>query len=135
MKKVTILLCVFSIVFMAVMPYVSAGDPMEPTKWSTGQGRKDWLVNGATSESYLVKAPAMLFRGLHNVAFGWAEIISQPIRHSRNAPLFVGTATGLVMGPVMAVTRTGSGLVDVLTFWVPKFHGWPLSKPVLGLSS
>ena len=135
MKKLAILLCVFSIAFMAVAPYVSAADPMEPAKWSTGQGRKDWMVTGATSDNYGVKAPAMLLRGLHNVAFGWTEIIAQPIRHSQNAPLGVGTVTGLIMGPVMAITRTGSGVVDVLTFWIPGFHGWPMSKPVMGLSS
>ena len=119
MKKLAILFCVLTIALMAVAPYAMAGDT---------------LVRGATSDHYLTKAPSMLFRGLHNVAFGWAELIVQPINHSKNAPLVIGTLTGLAMGPVMAVARTGSGVVDVLTFWVPGFHGWPMSKPVLGLS-
>ncbi len=135
MKKLAILFFVLSIVLIELAPFASAADPNQPANWTTGQGRKDWMVRGATSDNYLEKAPAMLFRGLHNVAFGWVEIISQPVRHSKNAPLGVGTATGLIMGPVMAITRTGSGLVDVLTFWIPGFHGWPLPKPVIGLSS
>ena len=136
MKKLAIFFCVFTIAFATIAPYAAlAADPNEPAKWSTGQGRKDWLVRGATSEHYLVKAPSMLVRGLHNVAFGWVEILAQPIRHSKNAPLVLGTATGLIMGPVIAITRMGSGLVDVLTFWVPGFHGWPMPKPVIGLSS
>ncbi len=135
MKKMAVLFCVFTIAFAAVAPFANAADPNEPAKWSTGQGRKDWLVSGANSDSYLKKAPSMLFRGVHNVLFGWVELLAQPVRHSKNAPLVVGTATGIVMGVVMTVARTGSGLVDVLTFWIPKFKGWPLSKPVIGLSS
>ena len=135
MKKLAVYACVFSILFAAIAPLAFAGDVNEPANWTTGQGRKDWMVRNASSSNYWEKAPSMFVRGLHNVAFGWVEILAQPVRHSKNAPLLFGTLTGLVMGPVMAITRTGSGLVDVLTFWVPGFNGWPLSKPVIGLSS
>ena len=135
MKKLAVYLCMFSIVFAAIAPYASAADSNTPANWTTGQGRKDWMVRNAASDNYWEKAPSMFVRGLHNVAFGWVELIAQPIRHSKNAPLVLGTLTGIVMGIVMTVARTGSGLVDVLTFWVPGFNGWPLSKPVIGLSS
>jgi putative exosortase-associated protein (TIGR04073 family) len=134
MKKVILLICAIALAFSSA-PLFAEADPNEPMQWTTGKGRNDWTVRHADSENYFAKAPSQLFRGLHNVAFGWGEVISHPIRTTKNAPLVVGTATGLVTGPVTAVLRTGSGLIDVLTFWIPGFNGWGMPKPVLGLSS
>ena len=101
--------------------------------WSTGKGRKDGILKWAVEDNYAQKAPGMFLRGFSNLAFGWAEILTHPVRWSQNAPLGIGTLAGLVMGPVMATLRTASGAVDVTTFWVPFWHGVPMAKPALGL--
>ena len=101
--------------------------------WVTGKGRKDGVLEWAVDDNYLKKTAGMFGRGFSNVTFGWADIITHPFRWSRNAPLGLGTAMGLVMGPFVAVLRTASGALDVATCWVPWWHGIPMKKQVLGL--
>ncbi|MBI3999069.1 MAG: hypothetical protein HY351_00490 [Candidatus Omnitrophica bacterium] len=101
--------------------------------WVTGKGRKDGVLEWAVDDNYLKKVPGMFGRGFSNVTFGWADVITHPFRWTKNAPLGLGTAIGLVMGPVVGVLRTTSGAVDVATCWVPFWHGVPMKKQVLGL--
>ena len=101
--------------------------------WSTGRGRKDGVLEWAVDDNYLKKTSGMFLRGFSNAGFGWAEVITHPVRWSKNAPLGLGTTAGLIVGPVMAVLRTASGVIDIATCWVPLWHGVPMSKPALGL--
>ena len=101
--------------------------------WSTGRGRKDFILKWAVDDNYLKKVPGMLLRGLSNVAFGWVEILTQPFRWNRNSPAGIGLATGVIMGPTMFILRTGSGVIDIVTCWVPWWYGVPLKKQVLGI--
>jgi putative exosortase-associated protein (TIGR04073 family) len=101
--------------------------------WSTGKGRKDGILKWAVEDNYLQKAPGMFLRGFSNVAFGWVEILTHPVRWSKNAPLGIGTLAGIIVGPVMGTLRTASGAVDIATFWVPFWHGVPMPKAALGL--
>ncbi len=101
--------------------------------WSTGKGRKDGVLEWAVADNYLKKTPGMFLRGLSNAGFGWVEILTHPIQWSRNAPLGLGTLAGLIVGPVVGVLRTSSGVIDLATCWVPFWHGVPMSKPALGL--
>ncbi len=101
--------------------------------WVTGKGRKDGVLEWAVDDNYLKKTAGMFGRGFSNVSFGWADIITHPFRWTRNAPLGLGTAMGLVMGPVVGVLRTTSGAIDLATCWVPWWHGIPMKKQVLGL--
>lgn len=101
--------------------------------WSTGKGRKDGALKWAVADNYLKKVPGMFLRGFSNTAFGWVEILTHPVRWSKNAPLGLGTLYGFVMGPVMGTLRTSSGALDLATCWVPFWHGIPMSKPALGL--
>ena len=101
--------------------------------WATGKGRKDFALKWAVDDNYLKKTPGMFLRGFSNAAFGWVEVLTQPIRWSKNAPLGVGTLTGVIVGPTMAVLRTTSGALDIGTCWLPFWHGVPMSKPALCL--
>lgn len=113
----------------------TTGAYKEPAQvdWVTGKGRKDGVLEWAVDDNYLKKAPGMLGRGFSNTAFGWVDVVTQPIRWSKNSPLGTGTLIGLVMGPVVGTLRTTSGVVDLGTFWVPFWHGVPMKKPALGL--
>ena len=78
------------------------------------------IDEGVASDRYIAKAPSQLLRGTHNVVFGWSDIVSDLFQ----PPIGIGTALSPLTGPVTAIARTGSGLVDILTFWIPGFHGW-----------
>lgn len=156
MKKLLIVFCALSILISPLTAFadevaatsLEVGKPVqvlshgnivaglkEPATvdWSTGKGRKDGVLEWAVDDNYLKKTPGMFLRGFSNAGFGWAEIITHPVRWSKNAPLGLGTLAGLVVGPVMGVLRTSSGAVDLTTFWVPFWHGVPMAKPALGL--
>jgi putative exosortase-associated protein (TIGR04073 family) len=113
----------------------TTGDTKEPASfdWTTGKGRKDWVLKWAVDDNYLKKTPGMFLRGVENVALGWTEILTQPFRWPKNSPFVTGLLSGLIMGPVNAVLRTSSGALDIATCWVPFWHGLPMRKPVLGL--
>ena len=78
------------------------------------------IDQGVASSHYMAKAPSQLLRGTHNVVFGWSDIVTDMFQ----PPIGIGTVLSPITGPVTALARTGSGLVDLLTFWVPGFHGW-----------
>ena len=157
MKKLVIMLCVWSILLAPLALYASdapATPAVKPTQflnkkgyvdntnfikepatvdWVTGKGRKDGVLEWAVDDNYLKKVPGMFGRGFSNVTFGWADIITHPFRWSKNAPLGLGTVMGLVMGPIVGTLRTTSGVVDIATCWIPFWHGVPMKKQVLGL--
>ncbi len=152
MKKVVILASVIGLLLAPLHLYADAaatpaGEPAQALKhnyvmpalqepasveWSTGYGRKDGVLEWAVDDNYLKKTPGMFLRGFSNAGFGWVEILTHPIRWSKNAPLGIGT---LIVGPVMGTLRTASGVVDLGTCWVPFWHGVPMAKPALGLHS
>ena len=74
----------------------------------------------ASSGGYFAKAPSQLLRGTHNVAFGWSDIVTDLFQ----PPIGIGTAMGPLTGTATAIARTGSGVVDLLTFWIPGVHGF-----------
>jgi hypothetical protein len=49
------------------------------------------------------------------------------VNETKNGPPLVGTLTGLAKGTGCGVLRLGSGIVDIGTFWVPGFNGFPVS--------
>ncbi len=66
---------------------------------------------------YPEKAGLLLVRGASNTAFGWTELILQPAAEVKSGG---SLATGIGKGVVAAMTRTGRGLGELLTFWAPK---------------
>lgn len=66
----------------------------------------------AESTTYTEAAIGKLGRGVANAAFGWVELFRQP---AINANAWEGFGRGIVH----TIGRTGSGVLDVATFWIP----------------
>ena len=81
----------------------------------------------AESQQYGTKAGGMLGRGVLNVATSFMDLIVNVVNETKAGPPLVGTLTGVAKGAGCSVLRLGSGIVDVATFWVPGFNGFPVS--------
>ena len=81
----------------------------------------------AESSRYGEKAGGMIGRGLINVLTSFVDVLVNTVNETKAGPPFVGTLTGLAKGVGCGVLRLGSGAVDVTTFWVPGFNGFPVS--------
>lgn len=88
----------------------------------------DDVWNMAQSEKYGRKMGGMLGRGFINVATCFVDLLVQTVEGTKSGPPFVGTLTGLGSGLGCTALRVSSGAVDVLTFWVPGFNGFPISR-------
>ena len=75
------------------------------------------LLNDQTD--YATKASHTLLRGATNTLFGWTEVILQPAETAKQSGnLFTGLAKGVGQG----LTRTLTGVAEVVTFWTPKVN-------------
>ena len=75
-----------------------------------------------TSEIYFNRAGLKIVSGVANVATGWFELpknISMWQKKTDNE--LVGLTEGVLRGLVHTVSRTASGALDVITFWLPTF--------------
>lgn len=81
----------------------------------------------AESMDYGRKFGGMIGRGLLNVVTSFVDVIVNVVNETRTGPPFVGTLTGVARGTGCGVLRLGSGAVDLTTFWVPGFNGFPVS--------
>ena len=70
----------------------------------------------------------MLGRGVINIATCFVDLLVHTVDGTKQGPPFVGTLTGLGSGLGCTALRVTSGAVDVLTFWVPDFNGFPISR-------
>ena len=70
--------------------------------------------------NYPEKATKTLLRGGVNTLLGWTELFRQPVQETKAGGNVV---TGIAHGVGHTVTRTLSGVGDVLTFWTPKVKG------------
>jgi len=82
----------------------------------------------AESPSYGRKAMGMIGRGLINVITSPVDLIVQTVDKTKSGPPIIGTLAGLGSGLGCTVVRAGSGIIDVVTFWVPSFNGIPVSR-------
>jgi len=69
-------------------------------------------------ESSVKLASEKLCRGIGNIATGWGELFRQPIVCTMEDGIS-GVPVGLVNGVFMTIVRTGSGLLEVVTFPLP----------------
>lgn len=67
-----------------------------------------------------------LGRGLINTATGWGEYPKQIVETSKEHNVGVGLTWGQIKGVGMVVARTGLGVYDTATFYLP-----PYDKPAL----
>ena len=79
------------------------------------------ICQKAQSDKYAEAAVGKLGRGLANTALGWVELFRQPYINENH---WEGFGKGLVY----TVGRTGSGILEVVTFPFPKLE-IPLPDP------
>ena len=91
--------------------------------WAGGSSIHDQ----ADSSVYSEKAVGMLGRGLLNLTTGFVDVCVRTIEESKTGTPVFGTAKGLLIGTGCGLLRTGSGAVDLVTFWVPGFNGATVS--------
>lgn len=82
----------------------------------------------AKSDQYGKKAGGMLGRGVVNAATCFVDILVQTVEGTKKGPPLLGTLTGLGGGIGCTALRATSGVLDVGTFWVPGFNGFPVSR-------
>ncbi len=81
----------------------------------------------AESPQYGRKFGGMIGRGLLNATTCFVDLIVNTVNETKNGPPLVGTLTGVAKGTGCGILRLGSGAVDLVTFWVPGFNGFPVS--------
>ena len=81
----------------------------------------------AESERYGRKFGGMIGRGALNVVTSPVDLIVNIVNETKVGPPLVGTLAGLGKGIGCGTLRLGSGAVDLVTFWVPGFNGFPVS--------
>ena len=114
MKKAAIFfLLLFSLIFT-------------PQLWA--QEAVDNLWQAARSNVYGTKFGGMLGRGLLNAATCFVDVIVHVVEGSKQGPPVVGSLTGLGSGIACTALRATSGALDLATFWVPGFNGFPVSR-------
>lgn len=113
MKKFVTFLLLFSLVFT---PFV----------WA--QKAVDDVWSAANSEVYGTKVGGMLGRGLLNAVTCFVDVIVHVVEGSKQGPPIVGSLTGLGSGIACTALRATSGVLDIATFWVPGFNGFPVSR-------
>ncbi|WP_256250662.1 exosortase system-associated protein, TIGR04073 family [Nitrosomonas sp. Nm51] len=70
-----------------------------------------------------------ILTGVANVATGWLELPKNIILWNRKEQSqFIGWTEGVLRGAVHTARRTGSGALDLVTFWLPTF---PTPSPPL----
>lgn len=85
------------------------------------------IHEAAESQEYGRKTGGMIGRGLLNVATCFVDVVVNTVNGTKAGPPLVGTLTGAAKGLGCGVLRAASGVVDVVTFWVPGFNGMPVS--------
>ena len=91
--------------------------------WAARLGVHD----AAESPEYGRKFGGMIGRGALNVVTSPVDVIVNVVNDTKAGPPLVGTLTGIGKGVGCGVLRLGSGAVDLVTFWVPGFNGFPVS--------
>lgn len=81
----------------------------------------------AESPDYGKKFGGMIGRGVVNVATSFVDLLVNVVNETRKGPAVVGTLVGVGKGAGCTTLRALSGAVDLTTFWVPGFNGFPVS--------
>jgi putative exosortase-associated protein (TIGR04073 family) len=95
----------------------------QPPVWAA----RTQIHDAAESPQYGRKFGGMIGRGLLNAATCFVDVIVNIVNDTKAGPPLVGTLTGVAKGAGCGVLRLGSGAVDLVTFWVPGFNGFPVS--------
>lgn len=75
-----------------------------------------------TTTVYHSRASMKILSGVANVTTGWMELPKNIVLWcQKDNSILVGFPEGLLWGIVHTASRTGSGIVDLVTFWLPTF--------------
>jgi len=96
---------------------------LQPPVWAA----RTQVHEAAESQQYGRKFGGMIGRGALNAVTCFVDVIVNVVNETKAGPPFVGTLTGVAKGTGCGVLRLGSGAVDLVTFWVPGFNGFPVS--------
>lgn len=99
---------------------------LTPRLWAQEAVNTVW--EAAESEVYGTKLGGMLGRGLLNAVTCFVDVIVHVVEGSKQGPPIVGSLTGLGSGIACTALRATSGALDLATFWVPGFNGFPVSR-------
>ncbi|MDP3920295.1 MAG: hypothetical protein Q8R76_05765 [Candidatus Omnitrophota bacterium] len=83
------------------------------------------IEDNAASADYVIKAPAMVLRGLANIALSPVEVVHHTYKGTMDGAPLVGTLEGAGTGIVWGLDRAGRGIWDVLTALFPNYNGAP----------
>jgi len=83
--------------------------------------------DAAESQEYGRKFGGMIGRGALNALTCFVDVLVNVVNETKAGPPVVGTLTGVAKGAGCGVLRLGSGAIDLVTFWVPGFNGFPVS--------
>ncbi|MDP3703447.1 MAG: hypothetical protein Q8R78_03580 [Candidatus Omnitrophota bacterium] len=96
---------------------------VQPPVWAA----RTQIHEAAESQQYGRKFGGMIGRGALNAVTCFVDILVNVVNETKAGPPLVGTLTGVAKGAGCGVLRLGSGAVDLVTFWVPGFNGFPVS--------
>jgi len=75
-----------------------------------------------SSRIYVNRAGTKIVSGIANVATGWMELPKNiNLWSQRDSNTAIGAAEGLLWGIFHTAGRTGSGVLDLATFWLPTY--------------
>ncbi|WP_345789895.1 exosortase system-associated protein, TIGR04073 family [Nitrosomonas sp. JL21] len=81
-----------------------------------------------TANIYMHRAGTKILSGVVNVATGWMELPKNiGLWNQKDENILEGTAEGILWGLVHTASRTASGAIDLVTFWIPTF---PIPEPL-----
>ncbi|UJP05044.1 MAG: exosortase system-associated protein, TIGR04073 family [Nitrosomonas sp.] len=108
MKTITQLIVILSL-FALCMPHASAREQV-------------------TTDVYFSRAGVKLLSGVANVATGWLELPKNiALMTQKDNNILIGLPDGLLWGLYHTAGRTGNGVLDFATFWLPTY---PSPDPV-----
>ncbi|WP_293005083.1 exosortase system-associated protein, TIGR04073 family [Nitrosomonas sp.] len=75
-----------------------------------------------TNRVYFSRAGTKIISGVANATTGWMELPKNMILWGqRDKNVVIGTAEGLLWGIFHTASRTGNGVLDLATFWLPTY--------------
>ncbi|MCP5245375.1 MAG: exosortase system-associated protein, TIGR04073 family [Burkholderiales bacterium] len=81
-----------------------------------------YAAENITTDTYFTRAGMKIVSGVTNVATGWMELPKNiNLWSQRESRELVALTEGILRGIVHTASRTGSGVLDVATFWLPTF--------------
>ena len=83
------------------------------------------IEDNAAAEDYLTKAPAMVLRGVVNLALAPVEVVYHTYQGTIEGAPLIGTLEGAGTGIVWGLDKAGRGIWDVLTALFPNYNGAP----------